>query len=144
MVNTFWPEPNSPQLQTHFLLRTYLYFDENFNKCVPNGPVNDKPSSVQVMAWYQIGDKHLNQWWPGPWFNIKMTSHQYRKSHCGDKTILQRSYLHNGISYTCILVRCHLYIESSPRSIYGYMCHQGIIPSIERCIFIQHCDFKSS
>ena len=36
----------------------------------------------------------------GPRFNIKMTSYQYRKSHCGDKTILRPSYLHNGISYT--------------------------------------------
>ena len=30
---------------------------------------------------------------------IKMTSYQYRKSHCGDKTIVRSSYLHNGISY---------------------------------------------
>ena len=37
---------------------------------------------------------------PGPWFNIKITSYQYRKSHYGDKTILRPSYLHNGISYT--------------------------------------------
>ena len=37
---------------------------------------------------------------PGPRFNIKMTSYQYMKSHCGDKTILRPSYLHNGISYT--------------------------------------------
>ena len=37
---------------------------------------------------------------PGPWFNIKMTSYQYRKFHCGDKTILRPSYLHNGISHT--------------------------------------------
>ena len=29
-----------------------------------------------------------------------MTSYQYRKAHCGDKTILWPSYLHNGISYT--------------------------------------------
>ena len=36
----------------------------------------------------------------GPWFNIKMPSYRYRKSHCGDKTILRPSYLHNGISYT--------------------------------------------
>ena len=36
---------------------------------------------------------------PGPRFNIKMTSYQYRKSNCGDKTILRPSYLHNGISY---------------------------------------------
>ena len=39
-------------------------------------------------------------WRPGPWFNIKMLSYQYMKSHCGDKTILRPSYLHNGISYT--------------------------------------------
>ena len=37
---------------------------------------------------------------PGSWFNIKMTSYQDRKSHCGDKTILRPSYLHNCISYT--------------------------------------------
>ena len=37
---------------------------------------------------------------PGGWFNIKMPSYQYRKSHCGDKTILRPSYLHNGISNT--------------------------------------------
>ena len=29
-----------------------------------------------------------------------MSSYQYRKSHCGDKTVLWLSYLHNGISYT--------------------------------------------
>ena len=36
---------------------------------------------------------------PRPWFNIKM-SYQYRKSHCGDKTVVISSYLHNGSSYT--------------------------------------------
>ena len=36
----------------------------------------------------------------GPWFNIKMLSYQYRKSHCGDKTVVRSSYLHNRISYT--------------------------------------------
>ena len=36
----------------------------------------------------------------GNWINIKMPSYQYRKSHCGDMTILRPSYLHNGISYT--------------------------------------------
>ena len=29
-----------------------------------------------------------------------MSSYQYRKSHCGDNTILRPSYLHNEISYT--------------------------------------------
>ena len=29
-----------------------------------------------------------------------MLLYQYRKSHCGDETLLQPSYLHNGFSYT--------------------------------------------
>ena len=33
---------------------------------------------------------------PGPWSSIKMSSYQYRNSHCGDKTVLRPSYLHNG------------------------------------------------
>ena len=33
-------------------------------------------------------------------FNINMSSYQYRKSHCGDKTVVRSSYLHNGIFYT--------------------------------------------
>ena len=36
----------------------------------------------------------------GPWFNKKMPTYQYRKSYCGDKTVVRSSYLHNGISYT--------------------------------------------
>ena len=36
----------------------------------------------------------------GPEFNIKMLSHQYRKSHCGDNIVIRLSYLHNGISYS--------------------------------------------
>ena len=36
---------------------------------------------------------------PVAWFNINM-SYQYRKSHCGDKTIVRSFYLHNGTSYT--------------------------------------------
>ena len=31
---------------------------------------------------------------------MKMPSYQYRKSHCGDKTVVRPPYLHNGISYT--------------------------------------------
>ena len=37
---------------------------------------------------------------PGPRFNIKISSYQYRKSHWGDKMVVRSSYLHNGISYT--------------------------------------------
>ena len=51
-----------------------------------------------VWRWTVNADFLLS--YPGPWFNIKMSSYQYRKSYCGDKTILRPSYLHNGISYT--------------------------------------------
>ena len=44
---------------------------------------------------------------PGPQFNIKMTSCRYRKSHCGDKTVVRLSYLHNGISYTGKMTSLH-------------------------------------
>ena len=37
---------------------------------------------------------------PVGWFNIKMSSYQYRNPHCGDKTILRPTYINNGISYT--------------------------------------------
>ena len=37
----------------------------------------------------------------GLWFKTKMSSCQYKKSHCGDKTIVRSSYFHNGSSYTC-------------------------------------------
>ena len=56
-----------------------------------------------VISWnYKPKWFQSNQKWsrPGPWFNIKMSSYQYRKSHCGDKTVVRSSYLHNGISYT--------------------------------------------
>ena len=62
-------------------------------ECGPTACVNHQ-FTVTSQAWH--GDPQQ----PGPWFNIKMSSHQYRKSHCGDKTILRPSYLHNGISYT--------------------------------------------
>ena len=37
---------------------------------------------------------------PGPWFNTDVSSYQYRKSHCEDKTVVRSSFLYNGISYT--------------------------------------------
>ena len=30
---------------------------------------------------------------PGHWFNIKMSSYQHRKFHCGDKAIIRLSYI---------------------------------------------------
>ena len=36
----------------------------------------------------------------GGWFNTKVLSYQYRKSYCGDKTVVRSPSLHNGICYT--------------------------------------------
>ena len=59
---------------------------------------NSKYSFTQMnMKMYLASWQQL---WSGGWFNIKMPSYQYRKFHCGDKTILRPPYLHNGISYT--------------------------------------------
>ena len=56
-----------------------------------------------------FGGESTGYWWihvTGPWFNIKI-SYQYRISHCGDKTILWPSYLHNGISCTGKMTSLH-------------------------------------
>ena len=87
--------------------------------------------------------------YPGTWFNIKMSSYQYRKSHCGDKTILRPSYLHNGISYTGKTTSLYwigvqisvadisgkLYLSEANQAIlvtiYEGMLHQGLISAAE-------------
>ena len=48
---------------------------------------------------------------------IKMSSYQYRKSHCGDKTVVRSSYLHNGISYTGNI------LNQAPEGISIWRCH---------------------
>ena len=48
----------------------------------------------------KVRSSYSNMRGPGPWFNTKVPSYQYRKSHYGDKTILQPSYLHNATHYT--------------------------------------------
>ena len=55
---------------------------------------------IHIKLWDVITHPCLTQKSSGPRFNINMTSCQFRKSHCGDKTILRPSYLHNGISHT--------------------------------------------
>ena len=52
-----------------------------------------------VEASHLIGYSHVSSY-PGGWFNKNMSSYQHRKFHCGDKTVVRSSYLHNGISYT--------------------------------------------
>ena len=69
-------------------------------------------------------------WWrkePGPWFNIKMTSYQDRKSHCGDKTILRPSYLHNGTSYTGKMTSLYwIRAQGTRNHTWKYLCLRDI------------------
>ena len=61
-----------------------------------NNCIDRKPSNIRH-KWI----KNLFNYVPsGPRFNVKISSYQYRKFHCGDKTVVRSSYPHNGISYT--------------------------------------------
>ena len=80
------------------LVRIYLHFLSFLNIWDGTGVWNS--SSWMTITSLSIAAGALTMKDPGGWINIKMASYQYRKSHCGDKTILRPSYLHNGISYT--------------------------------------------
>ena len=54
----------------------------------------------------------------------QMASYQYVKSHWGDKTILQLSHVHNGISYTGIL---HFHIESACEYLYKMPWNRHVV-----------------
>ena len=68
--------------------------------CHDKGKAVVRPSYLYNGNSYTGKTTSILRWAPGPWFNIKMLSYQYRGSHCGDKTVVRSSYHHNGISYT--------------------------------------------
>ena len=72
---------------------------------------------------------------PGGRFNIKVTSYQYRKSHCGDTTILRPSYLHSGISYTGKITS--LYWISALGEVSVYEICFNCMPTVTRRKLIQ-------
>ena len=73
----------------------------------------------------------------GAWFNIKKPSYQYRKSHCGDKTVWRPSYLHNRISYTGKMPSLHwsraLGAKRWTRTTIMGPSHQIICPDFNTC-----------
>ena len=77
---------------------------------------------------------------PGPRFNIKMTSYQYRKSHCGDKTILRPSYLRNGIYFTGKTT--YLYWIRAHWSMLAYTAHcmKQAVDLVVGCAVVAHSD----
>ena len=91
------------ELRIHLQIWTWLkvsdlYFCEI--KISSNGEINERSFSNPHTWWATNPPTLPPPQRPGGRINIKMSSYQYRKSHCGDKTILRPSYLHNGISYT--------------------------------------------
>ena len=81
------------------------------------------PGSLLLMSWWPKELRQKQPWyWPGPRFNITMFSYQYRKSHCGYKTVVRSSYLQNGISYTGKMTS--LYWIGALMSNLWYKCHQ--------------------
>ena len=78
---------------SHEVLHTTVYVDAPIHPC-------SNPDDVYIMSDSKSGILGPGCVEPGPRFNIKMPSNQCRKSHCGDKTVVRSSYLHNGISYT--------------------------------------------
>ena len=83
-------------------VRLHLYIDPHCNYSKESRFTKiwiDLTSLVSMIKWEGTSKAHstiatrgLNQY--------KDAILQYRKSHCGDKTILRPSYLHNGIPYT--------------------------------------------
>ena len=82
------PDPRRNQNNDRYTLHLSVYNNDIIHSC-------EDAKKRNRIHWYQLAARES-----GPWFNIKMLSYQYRKSHCGVKTILRPSYLHNGISYT--------------------------------------------
>ena len=97
---------STAKMFTVFRAKMYLNFHSLFSTEVAQIDEilsHGRPGSTWLAQWSQ-NIWMLIKWQrkePRPWFNnIKMSSFQYRKSHCGDKTVVRSSYLHNGISYT--------------------------------------------
>ena len=98
-----------------------VYYPMNEKLCATkssNRPAHNYPALVRWSKAHYMKNMqrlfdlvHLLYEWlyvvsTGSWFNIKMQFYQYRKSHCGDKTILGSTM---GFP---ILVRQHLCIEA--------------------------------
>ena len=56
-------------------------------------------NSIQAIRTFNVKWPHIMKDSQGRRFNKNISSNQYRKSHCGDETILRPSYLQNGITY---------------------------------------------
>ena len=78
-----------------------FYFEKKY--CQVSGEIFEitvhPKKHFKVVSSFMINTTPVDGQTSGPRFNIRMSSYQYRKSHCGDKTVVRSSYLHNGIFY---------------------------------------------
>ena len=87
-----------------------------------------KPINLFLIGWLvssQPWQFTLLMLRPVGWFNIKMTFYQYRKFHCGDKTVVR-------------LVRWHVYIESGPRIFQENQVMTMTADALDPCIAGHH------
>ena len=85
-------------------------------------PTNISDEDREFKTLLNFSNTTIRRCEPGPWFNIKMSSYQYRKYHWGDKTVVRSPYLHNGISYTGNMSSLHWIGTQNDKTlhIFGY------------------------
>ena len=125
-----------------FVLAYYqFYVDLPISFRVASLALYDCPSASEVTL-KDMGK--IRHYWTttGPWFNIKTSSYHYRKSHCGDKTVVRSSYLRNGISYTGKMVSLYWI---SPQNVtkhavsayfFGVYCIQKCLIVLGMCVTV--------
>ena len=99
---------------------------------------------LKLLCYYAIDDelKVGNTITPGPWFNIKMSAYQYRKSHCGDKTVVRSSYLHNGDSYIGKITSLYWIRAQVPTRLFGLL-NYPIFIIMQRCLIMTTTEKKT-
>ena len=117
-----------------FILHSKVLANEskNYQMSSLNGFPNQKTSQTRCKPKDDSYGFVISITDQAPWgcFNIKMTSCQYGKSHCGDKTILRPYVSTMGFP---ILVRRHLYIESQTWLLF---LNGGVVDKAHSIVFI--------
>ena len=97
----------------------------------------DTLRALAIVAVWQTGwqiDSDIEGKGAGPWFNIKMSSYQYTKSHCGDKTVVKSSFFHSGISYTGKMTSLYWFDPQVSIAILSLIC--WMLPRTNKHVYI--------
>ena len=117
------------------VVQSFCYFPHSTAVMLPRFLKKDKlirqprNSGITAIKWQCHAPCVCSNTGPGPWFNIKMSSYQYWKSHCGDKTIVRWPdvFILNRrpsdatvvIYNACCTVANHLYFNQCTESFVG-------------------------